>query len=169
MKLLDPKLILRAASPQIVTKALRSIDKSTAIVIGICWLAAFTMLILAFIAVKGAILSQKEAASAVASEPIMPVISTSSVTAREIRSVADRLQRQFPGVKFSVGQGQALGIKSDEGAKFHQWISSLSYVDTMSPDYRWMVREFCVGNCGGKGLMQAVIEGQKVSLSRPKQ
>jgi len=168
MKFLDPKLILRATSPQVAAKVIHSLDKSTAVVMGICWMAAFTMLILAVMSVKGAILSQKDASGAVASEPVMPLITTSAVSAKEIHSIVDRLQRQFPGVKFNVGQGQTLEIKSDEGAKFHQWISSLSYVDTMSPDYRWSVRDFCVGSCGGKGLMQAVLQGQKVVLSRPK-
>ena len=87
-----------------------------------------------------------------------------------MQSIVDALQRQFPDIKIDLkpGQGQALTIKSDEGAKFHQWITALSYVDTMAPQFRWTLREFCTGACGnGQGLMVAVLSGQKIVMAVP--
>lgn len=83
------------------------------------------------------------------------------------RPSLDRLQRQFPDIRFDVGQNQTLIIKSDDGSKFHQWISALSYVDTMAPQFRWNIKEFCVGGCGTQGLMRAVVEGKKTAFSLP--
>jgi hypothetical protein len=173
MILLDAKLLLRAFSPRMVSKALNTLDKATAIVISACWLAALVTLILAVFAVRGAVSSKTEALAALASEPVLPVVSTQPISAPEIQSVIERLSRQFPDIKIDLkpGEGQALLVKSDDGAKFHQWITALSYIDTMAPEYRWTLYDFCVGvnACSsGQGLMSAVLLGQKIVLSPPK-
>ena len=163
----DPKTLVRALSPRLVSKALVALDKSTAVVISVCWTAAFVTLILAVFAVHGAVAAKKEAAQAAAAEPVLPKVANASLNPREIKAVLDRLQRQFPDVRIEPGQNQTLVIKSDDGSKFHQWISALSYVDTMAPGFRWTLREFCVGSCGGQGLMRAVVSGQKTTFSLP--
>jgi hypothetical protein len=163
---LDTKPFIRALSPRLVSKALNTLDRSTAVVIGVCWSAALVMMVLAFFAVHGAMSSRREAAEALAVEPSLPVISSVAMTKNEVQSIADRLQRQFPDIKFEAKSGQLLSIKSDDGLKFHQWITALSYIDTMAPQFRWTLKEFCTGTCGsGQGLMNALLSGQKMMIS----
>lgn len=160
------KLLMHVFSPRIISKVLVSLDKSTAIVISACWLAAFVMLILAVFAVHGALSSKNDASDALAAEPVLPVAASTPMSVREMQVISDRLQHQFPDIKIEAGSNMLLSIKSDDGAKFHQWIAALSYVDTMSPQYRWSLRDFCVGNCSG-GLMRASVSGQKMVFSLP--
>ncbi|MDR3424736.1 MAG: hypothetical protein P4M13_06615 [Alphaproteobacteria bacterium] len=157
----------RLFSPRIVTKALASLDKSTALVVSACWLAALVMLILATFAVHGAVSARKEAAEAMVAEPALPQEVDSPINVRDARAIMDRLQHQFPEIKINLEANEIFTIKSEDGAKFHQWIMAVSYIDTMAPEYRWSLREFCVGACGSQGLMKAVIVGQKMIFSAP--
>jgi hypothetical protein len=169
--IIAPKFLVRIFSPRVISKVLASLDKSTAIVISACWLAALVMLILAVFAVHGAVSSKREAAAAIAVEPALPVVASTPMSLHEIQVVIERLQHQFPDIKIDTRPGEKpmLTIKSDEGIKFHQWVNALSYIDTMSPQYRWTLREFCVGDtCGnGRGLMSASVSGEKVVFSMP--
>ena len=166
---IDAKLFIRVFSPRLVSKALNTLDRSTSVVIGVCWSAALVTMVLAVFAVHGAVSSRRDAAEAIAVEPVLPIISSVPMNSHEIQSIADRLQRQFPDIKFEPKQGQLLVVRSDDGLKFHQWITALSYIDTMASQFRWTLKEFCTGNCGsGQGIMNAVLTGQKMMLSSPR-
>lgn len=160
------KFIVKTLSPRLLAKALVTIDKSTAVVVGACWAAAVVMLILATYAVHAAVVAGKEATEAAAAEPVLPVMTTTNMGVADIRAVAERIQRQFPDLKIEVDGSQALIVKSDDGGKFHEWVTALSYIDSVSPHNRWTFREMCVGRCGS-GLMRAVITGQKPVFSLP--
>ncbi len=165
---LDPKRIVRFLSPRVVARALNALDRSTAIVISASWTAAMVMVILAVFAVRGAVYSQREAADASAIEPDLPIVTNTPISQQEMQSIVERLERQFPDIRFDARQKQTLVVKTDDGLKFHQWITALSYIDTMAPQFRWTMREFCTGICGsGQGIMSAVLTGQKVVLSMP--
>ncbi len=164
----DVKLLIRAFSPVKIARAVSSLDKSTSVIVSTCWLAAFITMVLALVAVRGAVAYKKEAATAMAVDPVLPTISTALPTAREIEVLAERLQRQFPEVKITSKVGQ-IEIRSGDGNQFHQWITAISYLDTMAPQYRWTIRDFCTGLCPGQQLMNAVLTGQKIVLSMPNQ
>jgi len=162
-----PKFYLKIFSPRIVMKAMVSLDKSTAVIISACWLAALVTLILAVFAIHGAVSTKKEAADALAIEPVLPKADTSAISVREVQSIMDRLQHQFPEIKFEPGANESIVVKSSDGSKFHQWVSALTYIDTMAPQYRWTLPEFCVGSCSSQDLMRAVVQGQRVVFSLP--
>ncbi len=164
---MNNKLMLKIFSPRIVAKAVMAMDKSTAVIISAFWLAALVTLILAVFAVHGAVSSKKEAADAKVAEPVLPVISNTSLSPVDIQKIMDRMQHQFPDVKFDTGANQTIIIRSNDGSKFHQWITALSYVDTMEPQYRWMINDFCVGTCGNQDMMKATVTGHKVVFSLP--
>jgi hypothetical protein len=166
---LSAKLLMKVFSPRVIAKAVASLDKSTAIVVSACWLAALVMLILAVFAVHGAVSTKRESAEATAVEPVLPVVTNTPISAHEIQTIADRLQHQFPDIKVEIEPNQVVSVKSDDGAKFHQWITALTYFDTMAPQFRWTFREFCVGACSGHALMSALVSGQKVTFSLPRQ
>jgi len=164
---LDTSTLMKFFSPRVVAKVLASLDKSMALVVGACWAAASVMLILAVLAVHGAVSSKREAGAAIVAEPVLPKISSTPMNPREIQVLLDRLQRQFPDVKITVQQNQQVSISCSEGNKFHQWVSALSYIDTMASQYKWEIKEFCVGACGTNNLMKAVVAGQKTVFSLP--
>ena len=163
----DAKLFVKLLSPRLVTKAVTTLDKSTSVVVSTCWLAALVTLILAVFSVHAAVSAKKEAAEALVAEPVLPKVSTKNITPSEGQLIMNRLQHQFPDIKFETGAGGTIVVKSDDGARFHQWITSLSYIDAMAPEFRWTLRDFCVGACGGRGLMAAVVVGQRAMFSLP--
>ena len=162
----DSRLLLKILSPRLVAKALLLLDRSTAIVVSVCWLAALVTLILAAFAVHGAVSAKKDAATAVVGEPVLPTASTSPIDGREGQAIVERMQRQFPDLKIDIDASRAITIRTEDGAKFHQWISALGYIDTMAPEYHWAINDFCVGHCGQE-LMRASVVGQKVAFRLP--
>ncbi len=166
---LSGKFMLHVFSPRIVAKAVASLDKATALIVSAAWLAALVTLILAVFAVHGAVSAKKEAADAKISEPSLPKATTNPISQREAQAIVDRLQHQFPDIKVELGGNQAILVKSSDGSKFHQWVTALGYVDTMSPQYRWTLSDFCVGACSNQELMRATVTGQRVVFSLPQQ
>ena len=164
---LNARHIVKFFSPRITAKALATLDKSTALVVSACWLAALVMLILAVFAVHGAVSAKKEAAEAITVEPVLPKQSAAPLNSREGQELSDRLQHQVPDIKIAYDQKGLITVRSDDGNKFHQWITAISYIDTMAPQYRWTLQDFCVGNCGSNGLMRASVAGQKIVFSLP--
>jgi hypothetical protein len=163
----DVKLFFKFLSPRIIARAVTALDKSTSVVVSTCWLAAFVVLILAVFSVHSAVSAKRDAAAALVSEPVLPKVSNSPISAHEGQAILDRLQHQFPDIKFELGGGQSIVIRSEDGAKFHQWITALSYIDAMAPEFRWTLQNFCVGACNGQDLMKAVVLGQKAEFSLP--
>jgi hypothetical protein len=157
---------LKVLSPRLATKALSVLDQSTAVVVSLAWLAALITLIMAMFAVHGAVSAKKEAAAAIVAEPVLPVASTTGLSLQEGQAILDRLQHQFPDLKIEMDSSRAFNIKTEDGSKFHQFTTALSYIDTMAPQYRWTLRDFCVGHCG-QDLMRAAVTGQKVTFQLP--
>ena len=163
----NAKSFLKFFSPRLVAKAVTTLDKSTSVVVGSCWLAALVILVLAVFSVHSAVSAKKEVGEALVAEPVLPKVSTTDINAHEEQSILDRLQHQFPDIKFEMGSAGSIVIKSEDGAKFHQWITALSYIDAMAPEFRWTLRDFCVGICPGQDIMKAVVVGQKSVFSLP--
>ncbi|MGB9153571.1 MAG: hypothetical protein WCD70_10850 [Alphaproteobacteria bacterium] len=161
------KSFLKFFSPRLVAKAVTTLDKSTSVVVSTCWCAALVTLILAVFSVHSAVTAKRDAAEALVAEPVLPKASSTPINPHEAQLILDRLQHQFPDIKFEMGSGGAIIIRSTDGAKFHEWITSLSYIDAMAPEFRWTLRDFCVGACPAQDLMKAVVAGQKTVFSLP--
>ena len=164
---IDTKVLLKFLSPRIVAKAVMTTDKSTALVVSVCWAAAFVVLILAVYAVHGAASAKKDAEAALVAEPVLPVARTTPIGDSDVQVAVDRMQSQFPDIKFEAGPDHMVVIKSNDGARFHQWISALSYIDSMSPQLHWTLDSFCVGNCRGTEVMKATVAGVRITFSLP--
>lgn len=159
-------ILVKVLSPRLIVKAMATIDKATATVVLSCWCAALLVFGFTVAAVHQAVSAKREAVDAAVAEPVLPVETTSVLNARDGEMILERLQHQFPDIKIEVDNSQAITIKATEGAKFHQWVSAISYIDTMEPQFRWSLFEFCVGHCGSD-IMKAVITGKKVVFSLP--
>ncbi|MDR3450537.1 MAG: hypothetical protein P4M15_12485 [Alphaproteobacteria bacterium] len=162
----DLKLMFKAFAPRIMVQALTLLDKSTAIVIGVSWMAAIVILILAVISVHNATAAKKEAAEAVVAEPVLPVAVRSTISVPEAQDLVARLHLQFPDIKIDLDRGESISLSSNEGAKFHQWLAAVSYIDAMEPQYHWAIRDLCVGHCE-RMLMFAALTGEKIEYRPP--
>ncbi|MDD3030097.1 MAG: hypothetical protein PHS57_07450 [Alphaproteobacteria bacterium] len=164
----SPNFLIRVFSPRVVYMAIKSFDRSTAVIIGLAWAVACLMLFFASLSIRGVVDSKREALLALAQEPVLPKITTAPIRLNNIEPILSRLKRQFPEINIDQREGKFLTLRSNDGALFHQWISALSYIDSMTPEIRWDLREFCVGACGGGGgLMSATLVGREVSISLP--
>lgn len=161
------KDILKAVAPKLMVRALRTFDKATMVVVLSCWAAAVTVMLFALysLVLVGNIKKEVTAASAV--EPILPKIKKSGLERKEVEVVIDRLQKRFPDLTFSIAPGQAVVISAVDGNKFRLWLTAISYADTIFPQYRWTVKDLCVGlKCSNSDTpMRAVLSIEKVSFS----
>ena len=83
-----------------------------------------------------------------------------------IRSLKD-CKSAIPEINISLNNDQTVTISADSGNKFREWLTAISYIDVMSPQYRWTIKEFCAGKCIGGVLMHAILIGEKVSFEAP--
>jgi hypothetical protein len=163
----DAAVLLRALSPKLTTKALQTFDRATTIVVGACWGAALLMVVFALYTVSLAASTKRAAEEALVAEPVLPKIVRQPISAHEEQQLVDRLQHLYPDIVFTLGGDQSLTVRASDGSKFHEWLAAVSYLDSASAQYRWSVKEFCVGKCVANELMHAVLVGEKVSFEAP--
>lgn len=161
---LDLPTALKAMAPKFAMKAVQTFDKATMVVVGACWGAAILMMAFALYTVSLSASTKRAAEAAAASEPALPKITRKPMEMHDAQVMVDRLQHRFAGINFSLGSDQSVSVTTNDGAKFREWLNALGYIDTVSPQYRWSLREFCAGKCQGNMLMQAVLTGEKISF-----
>jgi len=164
---IDSKIILKAISPKMIGRAIRTFDRATVVVVGVCWGAALVMMAFALYAVSLSASTRHAADALAASEPSLPKIVHKAIEEREAKALADQLQRRYPTINIGIGNDQLITITASDGNKFREWLNVLSYIDTISPQYRWSLRELCVGKCIGSALMRAALVGEKISFEAP--
>ncbi len=163
----DTKIILKVFAPRMVTKAVQAFDRATAVVIAVSWASAVVVLAFALYTLNLSVSEKRAAEQAAAIEPKLPRIIRKGLDPREAQSLQSELQRQFPGLTFSLQSGQHLVVSSGDGGQFREWLSAISYIDTVSPQYHWVLQEFCVGKCGARELMKAELAGERISFAAP--
>jgi hypothetical protein len=162
----DTKLFLRTFSPKIMVKAVQSFDRATTVVVISCWGAALVAMIAAVYTLTLSVSAHHEVESALVAEPVLPKIVHKPMDIHGVQAMFDRMQHRFPEINFSV-RAQDLAVTSMNGTYFHQWLSAISYIDTISPDLHWSFDEFCVGECKNSELMHAILKGERVSFEAP--
>jgi hypothetical protein len=163
---LDTKLFLRTLSPKVMSKAMQSFDRATTVVVASCWSAALVAVIAAIYTLTLSVSAHHQTDAAMVAEPVLPRIVHKPMDIHSVQAMFDRMQHRMPEVTFQV-RGQDLAVVSMNGSAFHQWISALSYLDTISPDLHWSLEEFCVGECKNSELMHAILKGERVSFEAP--
>lgn len=158
-------LLMKVLSPKIVSKAVQTFDRATMVVVGACWTAAMLMMAFAVYTTILTVSSKHAAESALATEPSLPKMVRKGVDPRYAQSMVERLKRRYPDIGVTF-ERDLLRITTVDGTKFHEWLNSLSYIDTISPEYHWSIQKLCVGKCGGE-LMQAVLSGEQISFEVP--
>ena len=163
------KLMMKALSPRLMNKAVKVFDNAMLVVVGAAWTAALLLLLFTIYTVNATVKERRALLEAEASEPIVPNIVAKSPDTGEIQPIVGRLQKRFPEISFVLGNDRSLTVASGDGAKFRLWLTVLSYIDTVSPQYRWSMREFCVGmKCGANTPMRAILTAEKITFSVPK-
>ncbi len=151
-------------SPSTIARALTSFDRATGWLVILCWVAAFALLVMADIAVHKAASVKDEGSGTTAAETDIRVVSA-ALSPDEIQSVYNRLQRAYATLKISLDDNQRIEIKSDDGGAFRQWVAALAAVEILAPQFHWRFDALCVGQCGERSLMSAVISGEKKDFS----
>ena len=164
---LDTKTFMRTLSPKVMAKAVQAFDRAMTVVVGVCWGAAILMMGFAVYTTMMSLSSKRAADAAVVAEPILPKIVRKTIEPRNAQAMIERLQHRYPDISFAIQNNNSLTVTAVEGSKFHQWLTALSYIDTISPEYHWSIQQFCVGKCRNGDLMRAVLSGEKISFEAP--
>jgi len=155
-------------SPAVVGKAVQTFDKATMLIVSCCWGGALLLMLFALYTISLSVTARKQAIEAASLEPSLPQMLSKPPEVSEIKPIVDRMQRRFPDISFIFGSEQSLAISATDGAHFRTWLTVLSYIDTVSPQYRWQIKDLCVGAfCPGATPMKAVLTAQKISFSAP--
>lgn len=156
----------RAFAPGIVQKAIVSFDKATIVIISACWGGAIMLMLFALYTINASVTAKKNLAEALATEPSLPKMVNRPPEANEIKPIVERLQKRYADVTFNYGSDKSVTVSAQDGSKFRTWLTVLSYIDTISPQYQWQIKELCVGLvCGGNAPMKAVLTAQKISFT----
>ncbi|MDD2325671.1 MAG: hypothetical protein PHW63_06700 [Alphaproteobacteria bacterium] len=168
MKKIDYASYARVFRPRMISKAMQAFDKATIVIVSACWGGAIFLMILALYTVNLSVDSKRQVAEAAAAEPSLPKIVTRPPDARDMKPIVERLQKRFSDIGFTLANDQTLTVYTSDGSKFRAWLTVLSYIDTISPQFRWQIKTFCVGGeCPGAVPMKAVLAAQKITFSAP--
>jgi hypothetical protein len=160
----DQNLLLKVVSPKIAKKAIQTFDRATTVVVGACWAAAVLMMAFALYTVSLAVSSKHASEAALIAEPKLPKIKRTNIDAQSLQAMVDRLKRRFPDITFTIQNNQALKVSTLDGSKFRQWLTVVSYIDTISPGLNWSIQDLCVGKCTSNELMRTVLIGERISF-----
>jgi len=163
----DSSLLLKVISPKIASKALQAFDRATTVVVGTCWAAAILMMVFAAYTITLTVSAKRAADAALVAEPSLPKIVNKTIEPHYAQQMVERLQHRYPEITFSLQNNQNVVVTAIDGARFRQWLTALSYIDTISPEYHWSIQQFCVGHCTGSELMRATLTGEKISFEAP--
>lgn len=156
--------------PALLSKAMQTFDKATMLIVSVCWGSALLLILFALYTVDLSVAARRQVVEAAATEPALPKIITQKPEAKEMTILFERLQKRFSDIAFGLGSDQALTVSAVDGGRFRTWLTVLSYIDTISPQYRWNIRELCVGaKCRGGAPMRAVLEAKKITFEIPTQ
>ncbi|MDX2027110.1 MAG: hypothetical protein SFW62_00570 [Alphaproteobacteria bacterium] len=159
----DSRAFLKSLSPQMMAKAVQTFDRATTVVVSVCWAAALLMVVFAIYTLSLSVSTRREAEMATAVEPNIPKIAHKPMDPRSAQMVIDRMQRRFADINFAL-RGSNIMVSANDGGKFRQWLTALSYMDTVSPEFRWSIQDFCVGKCTGNELMRTVLTGERITF-----
>ncbi len=165
----EPSGLLRAmfSSEQLV-KAMRTLDRTALIMVMVTWVGALIMMGIALYTVSSANKARQQTEEAAAVEPIVPHMQSTVVPRAELEKLAERLHNRFDRISFNAMPDNTLEIASTEAGNYLDWLTSLSYLDTIAPQIRWSVRDLCVGSeCGSGAVMRAAVVGEKVTFKVP--
>lgn len=163
----NSRLLLKSLSPKMITKAIQAFDRAMAIVVGVCWGAAVLMMVFAIYTLTLSVSARHVSDAALVAEPNLPKIVRKSLAPRETQLMVERLQHRYPEINFTLQGDQSVVVSAIDGSRFRQWLTALSYVDTIAPEFHWSLHEFCVGKCNGNEIMRAVLVGENISFEAP--
>lgn len=163
----DLQSYIKVFSPRVVEKAIQTFDRATTVVVGACWGGAVLMMGFAIYTTMATVSAKRDMAKALAVEPSLPKMTQGKVDERSAEMLVDRLHRLYPEITITLGNGQVVTVSTGDGSKFRQWLTALSYIDTVAPDYHWTLSSFCVGKCPGNELMKAVVTGERIMFEAP--
>ena len=160
------KFSLKLFSPKVMAKAVQTFDRATMVVVSTCWGAAGVMVAAAIYTLILSISARHAADNALIAEPNLPKIIHKPMDLRAGQKVYDHMQHRFSDINFTV-HGQDILVSSTDGTKFRQWLTALSYMDTISPEFHWSITNLCVGKCPNTELMHAAVTGERISFENP--
>lgn len=159
----------KAFAPRFVSKAIDTFDKASAVIVSVCWGGALVIVLFAVYTLQLSAEAKRETIEAKAMQPSLPRMRKKPPKMTEIQPIVDRLQRRFPNITFNLGRDSSLTVSTSDGDMFRDWLTILSYIDTVSPQYRWEIKDFCVGmRCPGSVPMRAILTAKKVTFTAPK-
>jgi hypothetical protein len=165
---LDMISIGKAFSARVMTHALQAFDRAMMVVVAVCWGGAILVMVFALYTLNLSMAAKHDAIEAAASEPSVPQVVTTFPETTELQPLLERLQKRFPDITFVLGGDKTLTVTAVDGSKFRLWLTVLGYIDTVIPQYRWTMKEFCVGmQCGNAAPMKAVLTAEKITFTLP--
>lgn len=153
----------------IMTRAVQTFDKNSGIIVGIVWMAALILLVLANMGVGRALSARELLAAAEASTPLTPQITQSKLGDNEIKIITEKLQKRYSST-LQIGQKQGdniITITAKDPASFSTWLTAITYLDIIRPEVEWKIDNFCVGPKCGDFIMGASLSAQAVAFTVP--
>ncbi len=160
--------ISRYFSGDILEKAILTIDKSTALIIGTAWLVAMVAMGIAFVAVRDTAQLKLKVEVASALDPVLPKIVRMPLNKEQYEPLLQRLKKQFPTLAIEISAKSTLRVQSNNSDEFMAWLNAVNYVDSMVSTVRWTLTTFCVGvECPGDNVMQAELTAEAINITQP--
>ena len=160
-------VLLKSLSPGMLTKALRTFDRVTLLIVSISWTITIVVMLFAIYTINLSSAAQKAAEEALVTEPTLPKIVQSGVGGKELKTMVDGLQHRYPDVTVNWESG-VLTLIGKDGSHYRSWLMAIGQIDTLYPQFHWTIRGFCVGTgCNSPNLMSVDLVGSQFAFEKP--
>ncbi len=161
-------LIRSLFSTEQLVKATRALDRTAVIMILAVWIGAVVMVGVALYTVSLAHKARQQTDEAVAVEPAVPEMQKAALPRIELDKYAERLRTRFGKITFNALPDNGLEVTAADASTYLDWLTAMSYLDTIAPQVRWAVRDLCVGTeCGSGSMMRATVVGERITFRKP--
>lgn len=161
--------LFEGVTAEIVHKAMAAFDRVILVMVSVAWAAALAFSGLALYTSHLASKAKAQVEEAVAAKPALPVIQKKSLDRSGLEVYATKLSKRYNGINFSASQDSTLTVSAPDPDNFSNWLNSLGYLDTLTPDVTWEIKDICVGGeCSAGGMMRITLQASRVTFAAPK-
>lgn len=154
---------------KIALQAVRTFDRASGIVVLIVWGAAIILMGLAYLSVQQTLHARQQIAQAQADQPSLPQFHEQPVDGQLLDTMTQKLIKRYGGKLTVTGSGGEIRMSGATADAYQSFLSAIAYLDTVTPDVSWKIKDFCVGSECKEGMMSVHLSGGKVGITDPTQ
>jgi hypothetical protein len=156
------------SNPKRALRALRGLERSSLIILGISWVCAAGLMILAFSAYGRIAEIGRTVEYGVVGMPKIPQLVFLPVPREDVQSAVSRYEGIGRGIRIESQADGTVIVSTAAAHNFQDWLLIMGFLEMTNPEWRWTVKKMCAAAaCQGNSLQAHLQPFRKVISVKP--